>query len=490
MPYAQLLRHRWKRFRRGGTAGPERVKRLMLAFFGVYFAGSLATIGYVYPRALEALQPGLNPVALVNALMFSALLAFVVLRFFTQRSTRMKLAPYLARPLARERLVRFVQGSSLTSLLNVFALAFVGPLWYNTILSGPYPTTTAYAWIAGVGLFILVTHYLHNILRLLLAQKVQWFGALVAGAALLLGADGLLGTRLLTRFSSAFFDGLLAGQFALLFVPAGLLAATWTTSAWLLHRSLREPARASQDTLAAVPAGFSTQRGTTRNLMLLELNLIVRNRRPFTLVGISALLIVAYVPLLLLGRGAFPVIDTVTGLFVTGILAASYGQLMFAWNSPHFDGLLARPISARTQMRAKLLLLQCGCVASLLVALPFFVWLAPDLLLLSVGFLLYNLGITCPFVLFFSLWNRRRLAPQRSGFFNYEGLSVQHWIGSLPAFLPPLGLVFVFEESWVLLAASVLGLLGMALLPTWTLLFGRVFTRRRHAMAAGFRKGE
>jgi cytochrome c biogenesis protein CcdA len=118
------------------------------------------------------------------------------------------------------------------------------------------------------------------------------------------------------------------------------------------------------------------------------------------------------------------------------------------------------------------------------------VWLAPDLLLLSAGFLLYNLGITCPFVLFFSLWNRERLAPQRSGFFNYEGLSVQHWIGSLPVFVPPLVLALALNEAWLLAGVSVVGLLGMALGPTWTRAFARLFSKHRHAMGTGFRRGE
>jgi hypothetical protein len=491
--YAQLLRHRWKHLRRGGAAGPERVKRLILGFFGVYLAASLAITGFAYHRLLGTLQPGVNPADAVNGLLLSALVSLLVLRFFTQRSTSMALAPYLARPGPRRKLVRFLQVSSLSSLINVLVPAFVIPLWHQTILNGPYAALSgvgAYAWLAGVGLFVLATHYAHNALRLLLAQNVRWFAALVGTTVALLGIDSLLDTRVLLRLSLALFTGLMDGQVALLAVPAAIMAASWAASAHLLTRSLRHAAGRGRASQQSVPAMFSLQRGATRNLMLLELKLIARNRRPSTLVGISTLLIVTYVPLLLVGRSVFPFIDAVTGLFVTGILAASYGQLMFAWDSPHFDGLLARPLAVRTQVRAKLLLLQCGCVTSLLIALPFFVWLAPEVLLLSVGFMLYNLGITCPFVLFFSLWNRKGLAPRRSGFFNYEGLSVQHWIGSLPVFIPPLVLAFLFEESWVLLSMSLVGLLGMALLPTWTLYFARVFSRHRHAMALGFRRSE
>ena len=490
--YAQLVRHRWKRFKRGGAGGPQRAKRWILGGFGGYFAASLGVVGAAYPRLMHALKPDLDPVAAANALLLSAVIGLLVLRFFTQRSTRMALPPYLARPVPRPVLVRFMQVSSLASLLNVFAPAFVLPLWYQTVWRGPYAAPDALAWLAAVGLLILFTHYANNALRLLLAQTPRRFIALATGGAVLLCADSLLGTRALSRLSTGLFDRLLDGppreQLALLAAPAGLAAAAWVASGRLLRRSFRKAAGPARSGQQAVAASFSPQRGTTRNLMLLELKLIARNRRPATLVGISTLLIVAYVPLLLLGRGSYFLIDAIAGLFVTGLLAASYGQLMFAWNSPHFDGLLARALPARTQLRAKLLLLQCACVASLVVALPFFVLLAPNLLLLAVGFLLYNLGITCPFVLFFALWNRKGLAPERSGFFNYEGFSVQHWIGSLPVFLPPLGLLFVFEEAWVLLAASVLGVLGMALTPTWTRFFARLFTRHRHAMATGFRQ--
>ena len=490
--YVRLLRHRWRRFQRGGAAGPARVKRGILAFFGVYIAGSLAACGWVYYRLVGEVQPGTNPVAAANGLMLSAAAAFLVLRFFTQRSTAMALAPYLARPVPRGKLVRFVQLSSLASLLNVFAPAFLLPLWYRTVLHDPFgaPAPEALAWLAAALMLVLFTHYANNALRLLLAQDARAFAWLAATGSALLVADRVGGTRLLPRASTALFGGLLDGAFAWLAVPAGLLAAAWGASERLLRRSLRRDEGLANTGAATVPAGFSLQRGATRNLMLLELKLVARNRRPFTLVGISALLIVTYGPLLVVGRDFFSVVDAVTGLFVTGLLAASYGQLMFAWESRHFDGLMARPVSPRTRMRAKLLLLQCGCVASLVVALPFLVWLAPDLLLLGAGFLLYNLGITCPFVLFFSLWNRKRLAPQRSGLFNYEGLSVQHWVGILPVFVPPLALALTLDETWLLLSVSVVGLSGMALGPTWTRTFARLFSRHRHAMGAGFRKSE
>ena len=490
--YAQLIRHRWKRFKRGGAAGPERIKRLILGFFGVYLTASLAVVGAVYHQLAGTLQPGVNPTAAANGLLLSAALAYLVLRFFTQRSTSMAMAPYLSRPVSRSTLVRFAQVSSLASLLNVFAPAFLVPLWYQSVLRGPYasPLPEALAWLAAVGMMVLFTHYANNALRLLLGQAPRRFIALATAGAGVLCIDSLLGTRALSRCSMWLFGGLLDGRFALLAVPAGLLAGSWWASGRLLRRSFRRSSGQAASGPQAVPASFSTERSATRNLMLLELKLIARNRRPATLVGISALLIVTYVPLLLVSRSSYFLIDAIAGLFVTGLLAASYGQLMFAWESPHFDGLLTRAPSARTQMRAKLLLLQCACVASLVVALPFFVLLAPDLLLLSVGFLFYNLGITCPFVLFFSLWNRKSLAPERSGFFNYEGFSVQHWIGSLPVFLPPLGLLFLFPTAGVLIATGVLGVVGLALTPTWTLTCARLFTRHRHAMATGFRQSE
>lgn len=488
MLYATLFRHRLRRLWRGGAGGAQWIKRLIVGFFGLYFASSLAVVGYAYPQLLHAWKPDLDPVALVNTMLLSAILGLGVLRFFTQRSSKMDLRPYVSLPLDRGTLVRFAQATSLASLLNLFPFALLLPLWYRTFLLGSVPEGGAVLWLAGAGLWILFTHFANNYLRLLLAHDAQRFIAAAGAVALVLGLDHVLGTRAASRLSTVFFGGLLDGQAALLLIPAALLLFAWVASSRLLRRSLQRAHLRPQLGWQSVPASFSSRRGTTRNLMLLELKLIARNRRPATLVAISAVLIASYVPVLLLGRSAFPLIDAVAGLFVSGILAASYGQLMFAWDSAHFDGMLTRPTPPRTLLRAKLLLLQSACAASFLFALPLFVWLAPDLLLLSTGFLLYNLGITCPFVLFFALWNRKGLAPQRSGFFNYEGLSAQHWIGSLPVFIPPLVLLYVLDASLTLVGISVVGLLGLALFPTWTLFFARLLTRRRHRMAAGFRK--
>ena len=172
------------------------------------------------------------------------------------------------------------------------------------------------------------------------------------------------------------------------------------------------------------------------------------------------------------------------------LCADNYGQLMFSWDSPYYDGMLARNIPFKIMVRAKLLLLQASCVVLFVISLPLFAWFRPDLIPLHMAFLFYNAGITTVLVMELATRNSSAVDVERSGsFFNYEGFSVRHWLWFLPTALPP-SLFMASMSTSPALGLSILaglGFVSLAFTDAWTRFFAKGLRHRKYTMATGFR---
>ena len=438
------------------------------------------------------MQPGAETVPFLNAHLLKLFVAMFSLRFFLQRTPRIQIRPYLHLPIPRQRLVRFFQLFSLLSAHNLYPFLFFVPFWVRHV-AGPYPAWTSAMWLAGVACALVLSHYLNTLLRALLNQSAKRFFFVIAVPAVLVGLDGLLGLGLLDQASTSVFGGLLAGNALVLLGLAGLAAVVYARSGVLLMRRLQRGTASSDEPLLRGHAlGFDADAGHVRNLIVLELKMMWRNKRPRQFLLLSVVFSLVYLALLLTDVGASDAVGplgAVVGMFASGFFALNYGQLMFGWESAYFDGMLARAVPPRKLVLAKLLLLQLSCFVLFALTLPLFLWLAPALVGLHAAFLLYNAGVTSVLMLALAVRNRKRVDVSDGSFFNYEGFSALHWLLFIPTLLPPAAVLVVFGDRPLFALALIGGAggVGFALTRAWTALFTRQLVRRKYLMAAGFR---
>ena len=502
MLYRTLLRHQGKRLLRRTPPTYRWLKLAALGLAGAYLAFVLASLGLFADVFVQEVQSGAEAVPFLNAHLLKIFVAMFSLRFFLQRTPRVQIRPYLHLPIPRRRLVRFFQLCSLLSAHNAYPFLFFVPFWAVHVVGGPYAAWTSGMWLVGVACVVVLSHYLNTLLRALLNQSAARFFVVVAVPAGLIGLDGLLGLGVLDRLSTSVFGGLLAGGALVLVGLAALTAAVYARSGVLLMRRLRRGTAATGEPLLRGRAlAFDAEGGHVRNLIVLELKMMWRNKRPRQFLLLSVVFSLAYLALLLadagtradvgpLGTGIeIGPLGAVIGMFASGFFALNYGQLMFGWESAYFDGLLARAIPPRKLVLAKLLLLQGSCLVLFALTLPLFLWLAPSLAGLHAAFLLYNAGVTSVLMLALAVRNRRRVDVSDGSFFNYEGFSALHWLWFVPTLLPPAAVLVAFG-SQPLLALGLIGGLGgasLALTRAWAALFTRQLVRRKYLMAAGFR---
>lgn len=489
--YATLAKHQWMGFWRSWRERSTWMTALVITPAALYVSLVLVLLAVFFTKLFPA-STDVEALALLNEHMLTALFSLFALRFFFQRPPRLTIQPYLHLPLKRLGLVRYFQVSSLASVHNLFPLLFVIPFWarHADAFSSP---EAAMIWTGGLVLCLLASHYMNTWVRLLLDIHPRLLAVLAGGLIGLQIADLIVDGHLLPFLSTRLFDPLSQGNLTVLGGLAVFTLGLIATSTRALLHSLRKSSSTSSGSrqqVLPVALGFGT--GTVRNLLVFELKMMARNRRARQYVVISVVVSTFYTALLLSDYNPFfgSLMAAITGLFASGVFALNYGQLMFAWESVSFDGLLSRPVTPQQMILAKLFLLMVSCLILFLLSLPLFAWLAPELTTLHVAFLFYNAGVTSVLMLTLAVRNRKRIDPSRGSFFHYEGFSMLHWLWVLPTITPPAVLLFVLRNqpatAYSIIALT--GLISMLLAWPWSLLLARQFEDRKHTMAAGFRR--
>lgn len=490
MGYVTLARHHgkqvWRSLRR------QRRWLVALAFAPIILYMVLALVGvgvYFDMLPLGALSEE-SPLEVLNGHLLSGLVTLFALRFVLQRPPRLSMQPYRHLPIKDATLVRYFQFASLWSLLNLLPVAFLVSFWINYVV-GEVALFPAVLWLIGVLSAVLTTHFMNNLARLLLDRSTRTFLLLLLALVGVLIVDHILGSGLSQLLSHALFSALASGSVLILTLLVLLSVTLGMSSSRSLHRALRNPSRIPHREHSSGLFALNFGESPVWNLIYLELKLMRRTKRPRQYAFVSVVLAILYTGLLLsdlnVVRGPF--IHAFLGLFASGAFALNYGQLMFAWESRYFDGLLARAIPPQRMVLAKLMLLQVSCIVMFLLCLPLFIWLAPRLLTMHVAFLFYNSGITCILMLALAVHNQKRVATSDGHFFNYEGFSIWHWVWLVPTVLPPALLMVVLSNRPAFALASIagVGLINMVLAWPWCKLLSRQLKHRRYAMAKGFR---
>jgi hypothetical protein len=494
--YRHLLTHHWKHF----TRSLSRRNRWLTVLAGgtvmIYVTFVLAGMGLFFKEVFRGTPAGIDPVSFLNQHLIEGLLGLFSMRFFLQQGPRMKMRPYLHLPIPRKNLVFFYQSFSLLSFHNLIPYLFILPFWMRYIVSSGYGTRGSLTWLAGFTLLLLLSHFTINWLRTVLSRNSLHFLLAVAVMAALLVIDQLIETRLINLLSIALFGQLLAGNLLFLVLIAAFTGSVFLYASAVIRQNLRTTPEAQAGPRVLQRAVFfGPQRGQVINLVLLELRMIWRNKRPKHYFLLSVVFALAYISLLLADREAFrsEALNAVIGLFASGTFALNYGQLMFAWESIYFDGYLARAIRPEELVLAKLMILQGSCLLFFLLSLPLFTWLNPDLLLLHVAFLFYNAGVTSVLMMALAVRNQHRVDIAKSGsFFNYEGFSLSHWLWIIPTVFPPAVILFLLQNvRWTaLMFIGGIGLASLVFSRQWSEYFTRQLLQRKYVMATGFRKYE
>ncbi len=489
--FATLLSHQWKSFWRSATAGKGLVVQIFMGFLALYLLGVALGLGFMLRTLLSKSFPGKDPTAVLTGFLLYYYLFDMLMRFLLQELPTLSIQPYLILPVGRPTLIRFLNIRSLFQFFNLLPLLLFVPfaLTATRAAYGPAASGSLVASLVGLTLF-------NHFLILYIKRKMIVNGWWMAGFLLVLAVLGLsdyFGLFSLSVLSSRLFMGILAHPWS--WVLTALMAgwAFYNNYVFLYKNLFLEDIGIKSRRRQGADYAFLDRFGTIGEMISLDVKLILRNKRPRSLVMLSVAFLmygfIFYKPESL-AHGEWGLM-LMGGFIITGIFISNYGQFLFAWQSSHFDGMMSANLQVRTYIKSKFLLLTA--VSSILFLLSSFYGLLNwKLLLVQLAAYLYNIGVNTVIVAYFGTRNYKAIDIGRGATFNYQGLGAAQWIYSLVVLVIPLVIYLPFSlliGKWAgILAIGIAGGISLLLQDFWTGLITREFLKRKYLLLQGFRE--
>ena len=487
----QLLSQDWKSFRRSPAFGQEVLKTVFLGLFGFMMVLYAFALGAFVPEIIEEFAPEADPFTFVGKGLLYYFLIDILIRGLMQKFPVLEIKPLLARPIKKGTLSHFVLLKSIKSFFNYFPLFFIVPYFLRNVM-GAQPTMVGVNFLlVSIGL-ILLANFIGFAVDKFFKSK-SWLAFVILGL--------IMGTLYLD-FSGRIGLGPYLEQLYLFLVSTPITAIIPIVLAgisyYFIHQMVKGymyldnmGASSGNKEVSSYNFGFARYFGQPGYLMDLETKLIWRSKRSKTFLMIS-LVMLAY-PLIFIGNASFDMMGMkiFVGLFVTGMFAMNYGQLLLSWNSPHFDLLMTRNLKIQDIFKAKYYLLAGSCVV-LFTLFSVYFFIDRELFFIGAVMFLYNAGVTIYLYMILASFNSKRIDPTKGSMMNYEGIGASHFLILIPVWLIPYAIWKVADllgnGNIGFVAIAVLGILGLVLHQPIINAITKLFFRNKYKISAAFRK--
>ncbi len=486
-----FIQHELKAFWRSKNTGKSLAISVIMELLVLYLFANLLFVGIYLDRILIKVFPHDNVIISFCGLIFLYYLFDLFMRLQLQELPTLRVQPYLQLPVKRNSVVRYLTFTGLFSVFNIWPFILFTPFIIN-VIGEDQGSQVVLAFLAAlVGLTVF-----SNYLALYIKRKSNLNGWVFLIAIAVIALIGLAGTYWhlfsLQKLSYRFFSRLITTPvFAIIPILLGIAMyyfnfAYLKQNLYLEELGSRKAAKYKSSTDFPLLARF----GSIGDLVANEIKLVIRNKRSRSslIMGLFFMLYgLAFYGKPATGTDAFKVF---AGMFMTGIFIINYGQFMFGWQASHFDGLLVSKISFTDFLKAKYLLFTIISTGYFLLTTPY-VYFGWRTLLIHFIMFLWNIGVNTTMVLFFANRNYKRIDLTRSAAFNWEGISGNQWILSLPLILTPYVIYVpfaIFRHPDVGLA--LLGVTGAVFILTrsyWIKQLEADFYTKRYTIAEGFR---
>ncbi len=488
-----LILHSIQSAIRGGIVRGGLAVKILMGFLALYFLLMAAVLSFfLVGLGQDAAGDEVTLIELSSRFVVYYFLSDLMLRFFFQSLSGVKIEHYILLPVSYKKLIHFMLGRSLFNYFNLLSLIVIVPFALFAILPemGAYK---AIVWLLGL-LALMMTNSLFAVYLKLRFAGNLWVALSMMIALLLIGSTEVMqGTSLATSIWSEWLFG-------------NILSAPWSAVLWVLpvvfyalnQRYLAINRYAESQRLSASSDGGIWShlewqgQGRVSALMANEWKLILRHKRSRTILLMS-LLFLGYGMIFYNTEKMGSFMLVFAGIFITGFGAISYGQFLGGWEGRYFDGIWSRNISVEDYYQAKFRLLSAIIGVFYLLSLGY-VLMDTKYFFLHTACAIFNIGFGNYVLMFFSTYQRKALDLNAGSAFNYQGTSAMQFLLMLPVLAIPTFLFFAvnlfYSEMVGFAVIGAVGLMSMAMHKLWIKGIADNFREKKHAMATAFRKKE
>lgn len=227
------------------------------------------------------------------------------------------------------------------------------------------------------------------------------------------------------------------------------------------------------------------------HLMFLELKLIIRNKRAkqyFTM-NLFLFLFLCYFFNEAIITQNITITHITIWILLNGFIGTSYQQLMFGWDSQHFDFILSNTTS-HLFLKSKIGIFQISCIINFILFLPFG-FVSSAAIYMNITALLFNIGFTSNLLILFSCYNYSKITLSKSTFFNYEGINLKQIIELFIIISLPVSIFFSFSLLEKNISTHSIGLCSIVSIffkKKWLNLLKKTFNLQKYILLERFRQ--
>jgi hypothetical protein len=486
-----LLSHQWKSFWRSRSAGKSLAVQIFLGFIILYVLSVVIATGFFLKALLVKSFPDQDIIKVFCGFLLYYFAADILIRFLFQDLPTLTIQPYLVQNIRRRQLIRFLNIRSLFTVINLIPLLLFFPftIWE---IGSLYGSGVMAGFLTAFFFLMVFNHFLLLYIKRKTILSSWWMAGFFIVVALL-GLCDYWKIFSFRHLSQAVFTPLLRAPWLAL-VPIGMSVAAFLNNYYFLYRNLYlEDITRKDKRKEGADYAFLNRFGVIGELIALDVKLLLRNKRPRSILMMSGLFLfygfILYKPeYIKSGNLGFLLFG---GIFVTGIFISNYGQFLFAWQSSHFDGLMADRLSVRTYIKSKFALFTAVC-SILLILSSFYGLMSWKILVVQVAAYFYNIGIHTVIAVYFATRSYKPIDIGKKAAFNYQGLGASQWIYSLFVFLIPmviyLPVSLIAGSWWGILVLGLFGLISLLLQDWWVNWLTGEFRKRKYLILEGFRE--
>lgn len=479
----------WREFTRSAYFGKNMAAKGVLIFLAIYFSLTALFLGFSLSMVLAEKFPDQSLISAFNSLILVYAGADLILRIFIQNLPTFGFQPFLALPVKKRRIARYMLNKSLFHFFNILPFFLVLPFLFTSAikeLSG----INLFVWFFGLSFLIFVNHFLAIYLKWRTNEDDRFFYGFLALAAGIFALN-YFGIVDFAGTFGVFFGWVIQNPVAVLVFPAAFGALYYLNQQYILNRFYLDELSAKKKQGSAHDFSWLARVGEYGKMLSLEVKMILRNKRPRTSAIMSVLFLLYGLLLYKNNDGEIPEILLVFGgMFMTGIFSMSYGQFFPAWHSRYYPLLMTQNVKMREVLQSAFFLMAATNVVFYLLSLGY-MFISPKVLYIHLAVMLYNVGVNSFVILALGLNSRRSIDLDSRGMFNYQGMGATQWLIAFPILFGPIAvyglMALIFGKIAAYLILGGLGLIGIILHPRFITYFTKQYLRRKHKMIVAYK---
>lgn len=435
--------------------------------------------------------PGQNVIQVFFGLILYYFSFDIIIRFIMQDLPTLAVQPYLTQNIRRNKLVQFLNVRSLFSIFILLPLFIFLP-FITTVISAKYGSIVSLALIITIFSLTFFNHFLVMFIKRKTILSQWWLIGFFLMILLIILADYFKSFSL-RNWSAELFTVVIKFPLLCLFFLLLAVGAYYNNSQFLRKNFYLENLEKALGEKKSADYNWLQRFGSYGDLMAIDIKLILRNKRPSTLLLLSVIFLfygyIFYRPEYF-ANGSLGIL-LIGSIFITGMFMVSFGQFLFAWQSSHFDGMLCNNIPIRTYIKGKMTLLILFSTISFFLSLlyGFISWKLIPILFAS---WLFNIGIHSVLTGFIGTRNYKGLDLSKGSTFNYQGTGAAQWLYSFVILIVGVIIYLPFAlliNKWTgIVAIGIAGLVSLLMRDWWLDKITLQFKKQKYKMLEGFRE--